>query len=87
MDTIKFWTNDYNDKIWVKTNSHLHKKIQEVYNKEHNFDMIVASELNLGIISAMAFENSHKSQDVGFFVNKLIEQCAQTFPGKDLVIF
>lgn len=87
VDTVKFWSQDYNKKIWVKTNSALHEKAKERNNKSFLFDMIVASELNLGAIGAQAFENHHNAQDWGYFINKLIEQCDQLFSEKKVIIF
>ena len=49
--------------------------------------MIVASELNLGVIAAQAFESHHKAQDQAMFINKLIEQANNIFKNKDVVIF
>lgn len=87
MDTVKFCNNDYNNKIWVKPNSNLHEKLKEKDNKDFLFDMIVASELDLGIIGVQAFESHHKAQDWAFFVNKLIEQCKELFERKKVIIF
>ena len=80
-------SNDFNHKIWIKKDSDLHEKIKMKNVKHHSFDMIVASELNLGIIGAMAFETHHKSQDWAFFINNLIEQCHRIFQNKRVIIF
>ena len=87
IDTVKFSTQDYNDKIWIKKDSILHKNIKQKGKKGHFFDMIVASEQNLGIISAMGFERSHGKLDMAFFLNKLIEQCKNMFREKKAIIF
>ena len=79
VDTVKFWSNDYNDKIWIKTNSRLHKESQERNKKKFQFDMIVASELNLGPIAIQAYESHHRSEDWAIFINKLIEQANNIF--------
>ena len=55
--------------------------------KKFLFDMIVASELNLGIIAAQAFIGHHNGQDWAFFVNKLIEQCRSQFGNRQIIIF
>ena len=49
--------------------------------------MIVASELNLGVIAVQIFESHHKSEDWAIFINKLIEQANSIFKSKDVVIF
>ena len=51
------------------------------------FDMIVASELNLGPIAIQAFESHHRSEDWAIFISKLIEQADNIFKNKDVVIF
>lgn len=87
IDTVKFWTNDLHSKLWIKTHSDLHKKVLERNAKNFLFDMIVASNLDHGIIAAQAFENHHKGQDWAFFVNKVIELATRLFSTNNVVIF
>ena len=87
IDTVSFWSKDYNSKIWAKTNSILHQKAETTKQKKFLFDMIVASELNLGIIAAQCFDGHHKGQDWAYFINKLIEQCNILFNDKKVILF